>query len=296
MKTTILALIAMTFTVSVIAQDSYTKISDNPGDAIKGHISLELYGVDVGFKNITGSMLFAVGVNARYPISEKLVAEGLFRLPLLRFEKQGFSFMTDAGVMYRLSSREEEDEVKIILGYSEKDIVNSDKRVATTKYVEMDGTVRKSNYARGGTYLRNSSFDYKSDGTTDYMETSIFHKGVYLGIGRERQYFFQLERDDDAKFGAGSIFLWYADALVLPVNVDVTVDTFGFGVGATEKLSGLIGGRIGFKWYRNPFTRAQNFNRRIPFFGNTMFTMEAGVRPLEGMFFTGGFTYIIHKF
>jgi hypothetical protein len=294
MKKTALIILFSALVGVAAAQESYTKLYDKPGDALKGHISLELYGVDVGFSNITGSMIFAVGANARYPISDKLEAEGLFRLPLLRFEKQGAAFMTDAGVLYKFSSQEAPSDVRIILAFKEEKGVSTITR--TTKYVDINGSLRKSNYLRGGAYLRNSSFDYKSDGTTDYKTTSIFHKGVYLGLGRERQYFFQLQRSDGAKFGAGGKFMVYADVLVLPVNVDVTVDTFGLGPGATKELSGLLGGRIGFKWYRNPFTRAQNFNRRIPFFGNTMFTMEAGVRPLEGMFLTGGFTYIIHKF
>jgi hypothetical protein len=294
MKKTALIILFIGFVGMCAAQDSYTKLYDQAGDAIKGHVSLELYGVDVGFSNITGSMLFAVGATARYPLTEKISVEGLVRMPLLRFEKQGAAFMTDAGVLYQLSSTEAPSNVRIILAFKEEKGVNTITR--TTKYVDMGGMLRKSNFLRAGGYLRNSSFDYKSDGTTDYFTTSIFHKGIYLGFGRERQYFFQLQRNDGAKFGAGTKFMIYGDVMVLPTNVDVTVDTFGFGTGPTKELSGLLGGRVGFKWYRNPFTRAQNFNRRIPFFGNTVFTMEAGVRPLEGLFLTGSFTYIIHKF
>jgi len=281
------------------AQEMYSKVYDNPADAIKGHVGVELYGIDAGFSNLTGSMLFAVGVNGRYPINDKLQAEGLIRMPLLRFEKKGFSFMTDAGVLWKLSSKEAPKDVNVILGYKETDNINSNTRTATTKYVSINGNVRSTQFARGGIYLRNSAFDYKSDGITDYMLTNIFHKGVYLGLARERQYYFQMQRkqgDRIDKFGAGSIFQLYADVLLLPVNVDVTIDTFGFGAGATESLNGLLGGRVGFKWYRNAFTRAQNGDQKIPFFGNSFFTFEAGSRPLEGFYVSGGFTYIVHKF
>lgn len=281
------------------AQETYSKIYDAPSDAIKGHIGVELYGVDVGFSNISGAMLFAVGVNGRYPLTDKLLVEGLVRTPLLNFEKQGFAFMTDAGVLLKLSSRESPTDVKIILGYKETDNALSNTRTATTKFVNINGNVRKTQFVRGGVYLRNAAFDYKSDGTTDYKVTSLFHKGVYLGLGRERQYYFKMQRNRGAQadtFGAGTIFQVYADVMILPVSVDVTQDTFGFGQGPTKTLNGLLGGRIGFKWYRNPYTRAQNSDRKIPFFGNSFFTLEAGVRPLEGLFFTGGFSYIIHKF
>jgi hypothetical protein len=293
-------IVALFFSIfSASAQESYTKTSDDPAAAIKGHVGVEIYGVDVGFKNLSGSMLFAVGVNGRYPITDKIKLEGVVRMPLVRFEKQGFAFLADAGVLFALKSNEAPSDVTVILGYKEDDNINSNKRTATTKYVKINGNMRKTNYARAGIYLRNAAFDDTSETGTDYITTSIFHKGIYIGLGKERQYFFQLQRNrgsDDVKFGAGSIFMLYADAMILPVNVDLVQDTFGFGAGETKELTGLVGGRVGCKWYRNPFTRSQNFDRKIPFFGNTVITMEAGVRPLEGLFFTGGFTYIIHKF
>lgn len=284
--------------LQLLAQDSYTKLSEDPSEVIKGHIGIELYGVDAGFKNITGSMLFTVGVTARYPIiPNKIIAEGIARFPLLRFEKEGFAFQADAGILYTLKSNDVADDVKVILGYKEEDNLNSNSRTATTKYVNINGMVRKNTYVRAGVYLRNSAFDDTSETMTDYMVTNIFHKGVYIGLGKERQYYFKMQRNkDNARFGAGSIFMLYADAMILPVNVDLVQDTFGMGAGTTKELTGMLGGRIGFKWYRNPFTRKQNSDRKIPFFGNSFFTLEGGVRPLEGLFVTGGFTYIIHKF
>jgi hypothetical protein len=299
MKNFVTLILFVLVCLRVSAQENYTKINDNPSEAIGGHVGVEIYGVDVGFKNLDGSMLFAVGVNGRYPLTDKIKVEGVLRMPLLRFEKKGFAFLADAGILFDLNSNESPDDVNVILGYKEEDNMNSNTRTATTKYVKINGNVRETMYARAGAYVRNAAFDDTSDNLTDYIVTSIFHKGVYLGIGKERQYFFQLQRnrgDGDTKFGAGSIFMFYADAMILPVKVDLVQDTFGLGAGATKELTGMLGGRVGFKWHRNPFTRAQNFDRRIPFFGNTVVTMEAGVRPLEGLFFTGGITYIFHKF
>lgn len=296
-------LLPIVFTILVClqasAQETYTKIGGSPTDAINGHVGVELYGLDVGFKNLSGAMLFSVGVTGRYPITDKIKAEGVVRMPLLRFDKNGFSFLADAGILYVLNSNETTDDVKVVLGYSEEDNFATNTRTATTEYVKINGLVSKTNYARAGAYLRNAAFDDTSEELTDFMVTNIFHKGVYIGLAKERQYFFQLQRKDnneEEKFSAGSIFMFYADAMLLPVNVDLVQDTFGLGAGETRELSGLLGGRVGLKWYRNPYTRSQNFDRKIAFLRNSIFIMEAGVRPLEGLFFTGGFTYILHKF
>jgi len=196
MKNKLIAALAFVLTViSASAQETYVKTSDDPASAIKGHVGVELYGVDAGFKNISGSMLFAVGVNARYPLTEKIKMEGLVRMPLLRFERDGFAFMADAGILFPLQSTEAPTDVKVILGYKEEDNFASNTRTATTKYVNISGNVRKSNYLRGGIYLRNSAFDDTSETTTDYFVTNVFHKGVYIGLGRERQYFFSMQRN-----------------------------------------------------------------------------------------------------
>lgn len=299
MKTRFIIALILFSCISAKAQETYSKLTDNPSEAIKGHVGVELYGVDAGFKNISGSMLFTVGVTARYPLAEKITLEGIARLPLLRFEKEGFAFMTDAGILFPLRSSDVSDDVKVILGYKEEDNINSNTRTATTKYVNINGSIRKSTFLRAGVYLRNSAFDDTSEDMTDYFVTSIFHKGVYLGLGREQQYFFSLQRiknNQQVNFAAGNIFQFYGDVMILPTKVNLTQDTFGLGEGASKELTGLIGGRVGFRWYRNPFTRAQNFDHKIPFFGNSFFTLETGVRPLEGWFITGGFTYILHKF
>lgn len=63
MKKLYYTLCLLSLTVGVaIAQESYTQICDNPEDVIKGHIGVEWYGVDVGFNNIDGSMLFVADI------------------------------------------------------------------------------------------------------------------------------------------------------------------------------------------------------------------------------------------
>jgi hypothetical protein len=280
-----------------IAQETYQKIYDDPADVIKGHIAVEYYGVDVGFKNTAGAMIFVAGVNGSYPLSDKLVVEGALRVPLLRFEKQGFGFILDGGGMLVLNSKTTEDDVTVVLGYKEEDIGMGYER-RTTKYVKLNGSVKRSVVLRGGIYLKNGAVDYK-EGFTSYVPDQLFHKGIYVGIGKQRQYFFQLQRDsrgNKVNFGAGSIFRPYIDVMVLPVSVKLKQETLGMGEGTPKELSGLVGARAGFRWYRNAFTRKQNSGHRIPFFGNSVVTLEAGMRPIDGLFINGGISYILHKF
>jgi hypothetical protein len=282
----------------LFAQENYTKIYDDPEDVLKGHVAFEYYGVDVGFGNITGAMIFIMGVNGAYTLSDKFQVEASARLPLLRFEKQGAAYILDAGAMYNLSTSTTDKPVKVILGYKEEDNFASNTRTATTKYVNITGSVKKSIMVRAGVYLKNTTLDY-TEGTVSYLATNLFHKGIYIGIGKQRQYYFQLERNINGRkvnFGAGSIFKPYFDVMILPTAAELQQDTNGFGAGAKKELSGLVGARAGFKWYRNPFTRKQNGDHRIPFFGNSVVTLEAGMRPVDGFFFSGGISYIIKKF
>lgn len=285
--------------ISATAQEYYTKVHDDADAVLKGHVALEFYGVDVGFGNIDGAMLFVVGANAEYKVRDKISVEGTLRLPLVRFSSEGMGFVFDGGGYIRLNSATTQKKVNVILGYKEEDIFGTNKRLATTKYVPITGTVKRTMVARGGIYLRNSGFGYEEGLFIDYKPTTLFHKGVYIGIGKQRQYFFQLERTLNGKtatFGAGSIFRPYVDILVLPTSVKLEQDTYGMGEGQRKELNGLLGARAGFRWYRNPFWREQNDNRRIPFFGNTVVTLEAGVRPLDGMYINGAISFIIHKF
>jgi hypothetical protein len=280
------------------SQETYTKIYDDPDDVIKGHVALEYYGVDVGFKNITGAMIFLIGVNGSYTVTPNLMAEGAARLPLLRFNKEAAGFIFDAGVNYALSSSTTDRDVKVVLGYKEEDIGNN-MEVHTTKYTVISGSVTKRLLVRGGVYLKSTTIEYKESDFEQYKPTALFHKGLYIGIGKQRQYFFQLRRKvggRETDFGAGSIFRPYLDVLLLPTKVDLEEETLGMGAGRSKELTGLVGARAGFKWYRNPFNRKQNFGHRIPFFGNSVVTVEAGVRPLEGFYFNGGISYIIKKF
>lgn len=299
MKRNFTALLAsLLIVITCHGQELYTKTYDAPDDVIKGHVAFEYYGVDVGFKNTAGAMIFIWGVNGAYDVAPLINVEGAVRMPLIRFEKQGASFILDAGANYTLSTSTSEKDVRIILGYKEEDIGNN-MEVHTTKYTIINGSVRKKLLARAGVYLKNTAIEYKESDFEQYKPTNLFHKGVYVGIGKQRQYYFKLKRNSgnsETTFGAGSIFRLYADLLILPTQVDLERETLGLGAGISKELDGLLGARAGFKWYRNPFSRAQNGDHRIPFFGNSVMTLEAGVRPLEGFFVNGGISYILKKF
>lgn len=298
MKHAVILISAVMSALISFGQERYTKVYDDPSDVLRGHVAVEYYGVDVGFKNITGAMIFLFGVNGAYDVTEKINVEAALRLPVLRFEKQGSAFIFDAGANYVLSSSASDRDVRVILGYKEEDIGNN-MELRTTKYTVINGTVEKRMIARAGVYLKNTAIEYKESDFLRYKPTNLFHKGIYIGLARQRQYLFQLKgntANGETTFGAGSIFRPYFDVLILPTQVDLEQETLGLGAGTRKTLDGLIGARAGLKWYRNPFTRDQNGNHRIPFFGNSVVTLEAGVRPLEGFYINGGISFILKKF
>src|SRR5690606_34476363 len=147
------------FGLNCSAQDTYTKIYDNPDEAMKGHIGVEFYGVDFGAKNISGAMLFTIGVNAAYPLTDRIIAEGTVRVPLLRFEKEGMGFITEAGGMLALNTQKKQKTATVILSYSEKDIFGTNKRLATTKFVRFPGEMKFTTLLRGGFYLKNTAIE-----------------------------------------------------------------------------------------------------------------------------------------
>jgi hypothetical protein len=46
----------------------------------------------------------------------------------------------------------------------------------------------------------------------------------------------------------------------------------------------------------NPITEKENFNNKIGFFGNLLYRIEVGQRPLEGVFVTTSIGWAIKKF
>jgi hypothetical protein len=299
MKTKLIALASvLLISMTTVAQEMYTKLYDSPQDVLKGHVAFEYYGVDVGFSNTTGAMIFIVGVNGAYSVTPQINAEATVRLPVLTFEKQGTAFIFEGGANYTLNTSTNDKDVRVVLGYKEEDLANG-MELHTTKYTVIRGSVQKKTLVRAGLYLKNSAIKYKESDFEQYKPTNLFHKGIYIGIGKQRQYFFTLQRRTGSgltNFGAGSIFRPYFDVMILPTKVDLEEETLGLGAGRSKELSGFVGARAGFKWYRNPFTREQNGNHRLSFFGNSIVTLEAGVRPIDGFFINGGISFILKKF
>lgn len=293
MKKTFTLIFACSVWANLSAQQ-YTKIHDNPNETVKGYLAVEYFGIDWGSKNMKGTMFYTIGVNGSYPVSEKIRAEAYLRTPLLRADVSSTGLIFEGGGNAILNSSISNKNVRIVLGYKEEQGINT--RTATVKYVNMPVSVKKSLVARGGVYLKTTPFKYDSgDDFVSYKMTSIFHKGIYAGIGRSSEYFTHLQSGGQ-KFAAGSFFMPYADLMILPTSVDAQVETFGMGGGATTKLKGLVGARVGFKWIRNPFTKEQNFGRKIPFFGHSVVGIELGHRPLEGIYFGSTVSYAFKKF
>ncbi len=289
----LLALISLLTTNKLFSQ-SYKLVSDDVSEIKKGYIGLEWYGLDAGFKNLGGAFLFSVGVNTLYPISDDLAIRGSLRVPLLRLAKTGgFAFHVDGGVEFKLSESESKRTETVVLSYRERDVgytsvLNQQYKVteATTEYVQFVGTVSKQIKARGGVYLKNTSWE--GDSGDNYDEEGIFHKGVYAGLLRETSRFFRVQEEGAPdNFVSAKSMSFYADVLILPTTMmleDATTET------------GLLGWRVGMNWNMRPHTKDQNHGYDGGFFGNKTFILELGQRPFEGLFITGSVSFLIRKF
>ncbi len=271
------------------AQLTYQQVLSEPAQVQKGYFSLHYFGVDAGFDNTSGASIWSVGAETLYPITDKLRAEGVFLYSLFSLEKDGPAFLFSGGAEYTLSSKTKKKKVPVLLAFSyEKDYLNK-KEIQTWSSVTLPGDVTRDITARGGLYLRNSAFEYESNGTF-FDVTNIFHAGVYAGIGLTRKLYMHVMDSDGYKFAYARQVRPFFDLLILPTSVDVTSG------GNTITVKESLGWRTGLTWQMNPITKAQNFDRKIGFFGNLLYRIEFGQRPLEGLFITTSLGWTIKTF
>ncbi|KYG71447.1 hypothetical protein EV198_3329 [Roseivirga ehrenbergii] len=264
----------------------YEVLNDDPSKLIKGHVALEYLTVDSGMDNVSGSYVWALGVNIFYPLLPSLGLEGSLRTPLLKIDSSGdLAIAAEAGVSKNLFSKTKlKQDLKVLMSFSQ----SSSFRTTTTRTstLTMPGHVRTEYFVRGGGYFRNSSYESTEAGLTSGLST-ITHSGGYAGIGISRGTFFQFKSEETQEsFALGSIFKFYADVLILPTSIK----------NPAYDDSDFIGWRLGVKWYNSPYSSENNFGRKKGFFGNMFAIGELGTRPYEGAVITASVGYIIKKF
>lgn len=291
MKLTLSTIFVLFFATSqvLLAQTTYKQTFSDPTKVYPGYLALHYFGVDAGLDNTAGASIWSIGAETLYPINEKLRAEGLLLYSLFSLEKDGLPFILSGGVEYSLSTKTKRKTVPVLLAFSyDKDYL---KGVETNTYttVKLPGDVTTELTARGGVYLRNSAIEYYEN-FTYYDVTNIFHKGIYAGVGYTRKLYMHVQDSDGYEFAYARQLRPFFDVLVIPTTVEATSG------GATTTAKGTLGWRAGLTWQMNPITEKENFNRKIGFFGNLLYRIEVGQRPIEGFFVTTSLGWAIKKF
>lgn len=286
-KSTLLTIIlSFTFCASQ-AQKTYRTILKDADIAYEGYAALHYFAVDAGFQNTSGASLWSVGGEALYPINEKLSLEALGLYSIYSIAKDGPAFLVNAGGEFALKEIHKERDVPVLLSFTFENNEFDNTETQTWTSVTLPTEVRKEITARGGLYLRRSAFEY-SEAFTYYDLTSITHTGLYTGVGMNWVHYLNFQTSEGNKAAAGVMFRPYLDLLILPTKETVNP-------GQVE-VSGTIGWRTGLSWVFRPYTRAENFDRKINFLGNSVVKLEIGNRPLEGFYVTTGIAWAIKKF
>lgn len=272
------------------AQRTYQSILSDPSKVNDGYIGLTYFGVDAGFGNTSGASVLSVGADVLYPISEKLKIDGIAWYSLFSLAKEGPAFLLNPGVEFTLSSKSKRQNVPVLLSFTTETDWFKGEQISAWSSVALPGDMQTDYAVRGGLYMRNSAIEYE-EATTYYDITNLFHAGIYAGIGRNQQFYLHVQDSDGNRFAAGRFIRTYADVLVLPTKVDLELS--GTPV---KEVSGTLGWRLGAALQLVPFSKENNFDRKIGFFGNMIWRLEFGQRPLDGFFVTTGLSWALKKF
>jgi hypothetical protein len=253
-------------------------------------LGLNYLTVDAGFDNTSGASIWSVGADAMYPISDRLNVEALALYSLFSLAKEGPAFLFAPGIEFAISKKTKEQTVPVLLGFSyEEDYINN-KEIQTWSSVKLPGDVTRELVLRGGLYLRNSALEYEEN-FTYYDVTNVFHAGVYVGAGYNWKSYLQVQDSDGYEFAAGRYIRPFADVMIIPTSIDLELNN-----APAKTIKETLGWRIGGVIVAKPFTRELNFNRKFGFFGNFIYRLEFGQRPLEGFYVTSGISFGLMKF
>lgn len=284
-------LMAMGVSLSTFAQETtYSTTLSDPDVVYPGYISLNAMTVDVGFDNLSGASLWSVGVDMLYPINEKIRVEALAIISLLSLEKDGLPFLLSTGAEYSLSSKTKAKQVPVLLSFNWDTDYIKGTETQTWSSVKLPAHVKYDLVARAGLYTRHSALEYE-EGFTTYDITGLTHAGIYAGVGYTMSSYLNAVTSDGYEFAAGRMIRPYFDIMILPTSVDLTS-----GGSQVKTVKENLGWRLGTVLVSKPFTRSENFDRKIMRLGDFAFRLDVGNRPFEGFFITTGISYSLKKF
>lgn len=290
LQLSVIVILLIAFAHTANAQLTYTTSYSNPDEIHNGYLGLNYLTVDAGFNNTSGASIWSVGADAMYPISDRLNVEALALYSLVSLAKDGPAFLFSPGVEFAISKKTKQQTIPVLLSFSyEKDYINNEE-IQTWSAVKLPGDVTRELVVRGGLYLRNSAMEYEQ-GTTYFDKTNIFHAGVYVGAGYNWESYLHVKDSDGYEFAAGRYIRPFADVMIIPTSIDLELNNT-----PAKTIEETLGWRVGAVIVAKPFTKELNFGRKFGFFGNSIFRLEFGQRPLEGFYVTSGISFGLMKF
>lgn len=270
------------------AQETYSLVYSNPDDLNYGYVSFNYLGIDAGFKNTSGAMM-VFGAEAFYPVTRRIGVEGMFALPIYRFDNSVGASVYEVGGEYALIARNKTGKTSFLLSLSWSDDAVTSTRTTTYKFVEFQTQFRRDISVRGGFYRHQSAYQYYYT-EHSYDVVDMQQTGIYGGIGWETGNFAHIRNTSNKRTRAyGGLSKLFADVMVLPTEVQ--------SKSYNESKKATLGWRLGWKFHITPYKKDKTIlKERAGFFANSFYRIEFGQRPHEGIFVTGTFGYAPIKF
>lgn len=270
-------------------QVDYKIIKDDAADVSNLVVACDFFQFDVPLQNFEG-MAINVGLWGMANYKNKIIPEFAIRQSWFTFGRLAggkevpHNFNLELGSSLVLKSNEKIKAMKIVLDSKESIASNGD-RITTTKFIKVPGHIRSYSGIHGGLFFRRSAIravedeaGYNVGNMPDYVGFST--TGIYVGLIKFRTANLEISTKQYDTKGGGMLNCFYLDALILPVS---TVKREGISY-RDYYPKNPVGARAGYRMYV-PQPRKQTKGRSK----GMMFQMELGYRPLDGLFYQGGF-------
>ena len=310
MKKIVLSLLGATLLMScsLFAQQTSYRLLHDGAPSPKLNLNLEFFTIDLGTSNIDGGS-FNLGATGFFqPVSnlgvQWNVKRSLWTFGALSHEDAAANLDISAGGYFFLNSKEVKKPTKVTLKTEYKgseysrnvsgDLVEKRTEEVTFMMVPANRTI--SNGVRAGYYMKRGPFandNLESEGFDQPLNYfSLTSMGAYVGLTRRslKNVFVDVDGYGVQYNSIGDDFA--LDLLIVPVNIfrDLDADKENVSPIVRDQLGGIpLGFRIG--WYRYQIEKRTRTGKR---FGMST-SIEAGIKPYQGIFFNGGIGLTIIK-
>lgn len=243
---------------------NFKLVEDNPSVVVRKSINLEYLTLDAGMNNIGGTSL-GFGGSTLWDLSKSLTIDGYFRVNYYHLATgSGASFQLDGGLDYNFRETNKQTIIPYLLKFESNTI--GQYSYTSTKYFNISATKHNLYSPRAGIILKSG---YREETNLE----NTFLAGMYLGGKWTTSYFINVLLDGNQNpVPQANLVGIYADLLFLPVK---TIS------GKNDNNSGIMGFRLGYQWYMQPFLKSIY---RKSFIAFSVFRFEVGTRPIDGAY------------